>query len=155
MKILAAAGAVLMCSLVLLSPDRAPSEEPPLYDQLQKGKETFLEECRKCHTIKYALNESYSRDDWSLTVGMMVANGAQLSDEQRSLIVDYLTAKSAFETKCNACHPLERPLSKTKSLEEWQATVKRMAAKRPGHLTAEEIEAIAAFLALGYPKPAK
>jgi len=142
--------------LVLMFPAAgAQSEDSAAYGQLQKGKEVFLEECRKCHTIKYALAESYSRDDWSLTVNMMVSNGAQLSDEQKSLIIDYLSAKTAFETKCNVCHSLERPLSRTKTPEEWRSTVNRMAGKRQGHLSAEEIEVIAAFLALGYPKPDK
>ena len=83
---------------------------------------------------------------------MMVSNGAQLTAGQRTLIVDYLTVKSTFENKCSVCHKLERPLSKTKTPEEWKATVTRMAGKRQGHLGPEEVEAIAAFLALGYPE---
>ena len=150
---IAASGAVmLLFPLIFFSPAPATGGASPVYEKMQKGKETFTAECRKCHTLKYSINETYSEDDWSLTVGMMVSNGAQLSAEQKTLIIDYLTVKSTFEEKCSVCHKLERPLSKTKDLEGWKATVTRMAGKRQGHLSAEEIEAIAAFLALGYPE---
>ena len=136
---------------LLFTPAGLHAGEGSSAERLKEGKEAFFRECSKCHTVKWPLAESYSRDDWTLTVNMMISNGAQLSGGQKELIIDYLSAKSAFETKCGACHSLERPLSKTKTLEEWKGTVSRMAGKRRGHLTAEEIEVIAAFLALGYP----
>lgn len=143
--------AAAFCAALVLFPLSGGSAEP-VYEKMEKGKGTFIAECGKCHTLEYSLAESYSEDDWSLTVGMMVSNGAQLTAEQRTLIVDYLTVKSAFENKCSVCHKLERPLSKTKTAEEWKTTVTRMAGKRQGHLSSEEVEAIAAFLALGYPE---
>jgi mono/diheme cytochrome c family protein len=122
-------------------------------EALRAGKGTFTEECRKCHTTGYAISESYSEDDWYLTVNMMISNGAVLTEEQKLSIINYLTTKSLFDTKCSVCHPVERPLSKTKIHDEWRATVKRMAGKKSGHLTEDEIEKIAAFLTLRYPEP--
>lgn len=144
--------AVAVAAVLFSLPGRAESEEASIYDGLKKGKETFLEECRKCHTIQYALDETYSEDDWYMTMGTMADFGADLNKEQKELIAGYLVAKTAFQTKCGVCHELERPLSKTKDHEQWKATVKRMASKRAGHLTDGEIEAIAAFLALGFPE---
>ena len=144
--------AFALVAVLFALPGRAESNETSVYDALKEGKETFLEECGKCHTLKYAIDETYSEDDWYMTMGTMVDNGADLNKKQKGLIADYLVAKTAFQTKCIVCHELERPLSKTKDHEQWRATVKRMSSKRAGHLTDGEVEAIAAFLALGFPE---
>jgi cytochrome c2 len=144
--------AVALVAVLFALPGRAESGEGSVYDELEKGKKAFQAECRKCHTIKYALDETYSEDDWYMTVNTMIDNGADLNKEQKELIIGYLIAKTAFQTKCNVCHELERPLSKKKDLEQWQATVKRMSSKREGHLTDGEAEVISAFLALGFPE---
>lgn len=148
--ILTAVFALTLSALPLFA--AGESGEGSVYDKLSRGKETFLAECRKCHTAQYAIAETYSEDDWYLTVNMMVANGAQLTSEQKEIIVEYLTTKSLFETKCSVCHSIDRPLSKTKTHEEWRSTVNRMAGKKADHLSPGDIEAIAAFLALGYPE---
>ncbi len=145
--LLVAAGCCLLPALPALSEDGYTLE------RLSSAKSTFEKECKKCHTIKYALNETKTRDDWKLTVNMMVSNGAQLSDDQKGLIVDFLTAKSLFETKCSACHPVDRPLSKSKAPDQWRATVARMGSKRPGHLSESDVNAISSYLALERPAP--
>lgn len=53
--------------------------------------------------------------------------------------------EQAFYASCTSCHPASRALGKNKSLEQWQTTVERMAAK-PGANVRNEA-AIAAFLA--------
>ncbi|MBI4649742.1 hypothetical protein HY745_00245 [Candidatus Desantisbacteria bacterium] len=55
--------------------------------------------------------------------------------------------KKLFETKCNQCHPLSRPLSKTDDLEGWKYTTKRMAQKTLGEITNAEAVKIAEYLA--------
>jgi mono/diheme cytochrome c family protein len=60
--------------------------------------------------------------------------------------LEYLVAKSAFQQKCSVCHSLERPLEKNKEFQAWVETVRRMSAKKPGHLTDEEIQTISGFL---------
>ena len=143
----------VLAAVLLALPGSAASGEASVYDALKEGKETFLEKCGKCHTLKYAIDETeYSEDDWYMTMSTMVENGADLNKEQKGLVADYLWVKTTFQMKCGVCHELARPLSKTKDHEQWKATVKRMASKRAGHLTDGEIEAIAAFLALGFPE---
>jgi cytochrome c5 len=68
-------------------------------------------------------------------------------------VVAFLAAQSLFETKCSACHDLEKPLSKREKTADWQATVERMAAKRAGHLTVTKVAEIAAFLSAVRPLP--
>jgi mono/diheme cytochrome c family protein len=76
----------------------------------------------------------------------MENNGAVLSKKNKRQVLEYLVAKSTFQTKCSVCHGLERPLEKNKQFQEWVATVRRMAAKKPEHLTEEDIQAISGFL---------
>ena len=56
-------------AVLLAMPGSAASEEASVYDRLEKGKETFLDKCAKCHTLKYAIDETdYTEDDWYMTM---------------------------------------------------------------------------------------
>lgn len=138
------------CAALLLFSWPAQSEEST-FAKLKAGKEAFDVECEKCHTRKYAEEVDYSRDEWEITMGTMRSNGAQFTDEQREVIVEYLTAKSLLSMKCSVCHSVQRPLSKSKTLEGWTATVTRMSGKKPGHLSSEDISLIAGYLAVERP----
>jgi mono/diheme cytochrome c family protein len=61
-------------------------------------------------------------------------------------VLEYLVAKSSYQVKCSVCHGLERSLEKNREFQAWMETVRRMAAKKPEHLTDEEIQAISGFL---------
>jgi mono/diheme cytochrome c family protein len=56
------------------------------------------------------------------------------------------TGKATFETSCQKCHPLERPLSKVKTAEEWASTVERMI-KNGAAVNNEQKGQILAYLA--------
>ncbi len=65
-------------------------------------------------------------------------------------------AKEIFESKCSACHSINRPKSKTKTRSEWETTVKRMqdtnGARTVAGLTDEDAEKIIDYLAEKYGK---
>jgi cytochrome c2 len=52
-----------------------------------------------------------------------------------------------FEMKCGRCHHLDKPLSKYKTFEEWDATTLRMRAKLPVWISEEERKSITYYLA--------
>lgn len=52
-----------------------------------------------------------------------------------------------FREKCGRCHSLERPLSRTKDLEGWKRTTRRMAGYAGGSISEEEAVKIAEYLA--------
>ncbi len=60
--------------------------------------------------------------------------------------------KALFEAKCGSCHSLDRSLRKTKGLEAWKRTIKRMASYPKGEISEIEAEEIAKYLA-GRGKP--
>lgn len=61
-------------------------------------------------------------------------------------------AKALFESKCSLCHTIERPKSKKKSREEWQATVLRMKNVNGCPVTDGEAALIIDYLADHYGK---
>jgi len=56
------------------------------------------------------------------------------------------SAKALFEAKCSLCHPLSRPLGKTKDRKGWTATVTRMKKVNGCPITDEEARAIIDYL---------
>lgn len=56
------------------------------------------------------------------------------------------SAKALFEAKCSICHPLSRPLGKTKDRKGWTATVTRMKKVNGCPITDEEAQRIIGYL---------
>jgi mono/diheme cytochrome c family protein len=118
---------------------------------IQAGKAAFEASCKTCHGLDRPLSKVKTAAEWESTVARMVKNGAAVTDEQKGRIVAYLAAKSTFDTKCSACHGTDRPLGKSKTAADWLSTVQRMAGKKTGHLSDQEVAAGAAYLALERP----
>jgi mono/diheme cytochrome c family protein len=124
----------------------AQSNAPVTFQDFIEGKQAFEDNCMECHSLEWPLKKIATREEWELTLTKMANTGAVLSKKQRVQVLEYLVAKSAFQQKCSLCHELERPLEKNKEFQAWIETVNRMAAKKPEHLTDEEIQAISGFL---------
>ena len=124
----------------------AQDNAPLTFQDFIEGKEAFEENCIECHSLEWPLKKIANREEWVLTLTKMANTGAVLSKKQRLQVLEYLVAKSTFQTKCSVCHGLERPLEKNKEFQGWVETVRRMAAKKPEHLTEEEIQAVSGFL---------
>ncbi|MBW2484441.1 MAG: hypothetical protein JRF05_03670 [Deltaproteobacteria bacterium] len=139
---------ILVCIGIMVSfvAAYAQSDEPVTFQDFVKGKEAFEENCIECHSLEWPLKKIANREEWDLTLNKMANTGAVLSKKQRQQVLEYLVAKSSFQVKCSVCHALERPLEKNKEFQDWIQTVRRMAEKKPGHLTDDEIEAISGFL---------
>ena len=140
--------AVIAAAALTLSVTAAMSAEP---SPLTEGRALYENTCATCHTLERSLAKQADRAGWESTVKKMIANGAKLDESQSGLILGYLAAKSAFETKCNTCHDLQRPLLAIKNPEQWKATVARMAALKTGHLTDADTGAITLYLSLVTP----
>jgi len=124
----------------------AQENEPLTFKDFIEGKEAFEENCMECHSLEWPLAKITDRAGWEETLTKMANTGAVMSKKNRRQVLEYLIAKSTFQQKCNVCHNLERPLEKNKEFQEWVTTVRRMAAKKPEHLTEEEIQAVSGFL---------
>jgi cytochrome c5 len=149
-------------AVVVLFFTGAPAQEKgDRLSVLEAGKSDFQKACKFCHSLARALSKNYERDAWMETVKRMVSYGAPLDKKQREGVTSYLTAKSLFETNCNACHSNLRVFSDSALGTDWTATVERMSShmeelakkdEQSRRLAAEEVEDIAAYLTLNIPK---
>jgi hypothetical protein len=72
-------------STLLMAPVRAANPLPE--DPAQK---LVGEICSFCHTAARIKDHAYTRDEWSSVIKGMVSEGAPVTDEEFSLILDYL-----------------------------------------------------------------
>ena len=143
---------LVAAAALTLSATAAVAAEP---SPLAEGRTVFESTCATCHSLERSLAVKADRAGWEGTIKRMIAKGAKLEKAQVEPLLGYLGAKSAFEMKCNTCHDLEKPLASIKDPAQWQATVQRMAAMKPGPITDADAGAIALYLSLVTPvKPA-
>ncbi|MES2255391.1 MAG: cytochrome c [Pseudomonadota bacterium] len=55
-----------------------------------KGKAVVQTACSQCHSVDIILGQPRSRGDWMDVVSRMVGNGAELSDDDFNLVIEYL-----------------------------------------------------------------
>jgi competence protein ComEA len=78
-----ALGVSLLLWAAVLAADNPPPREDP-------GKKLVEEICSFCHGLARLRGQAYTRDQWSNVVKGMVSEGAPVTDEEFSLILDYL-----------------------------------------------------------------
>lgn len=136
-------------------------EGPDRLETLRDGKATMEKACKMCHSLSRALSTNKDREGWDQTVKRMVTYGAPLNKGQRDAVASYLTAKSSFETNCNACHSNLRVLSDSALGTDWKATVDRMVKhleelskkdQEARQISEEEAQDIGAYLTIVIPK---
>lgn len=148
MKKMFAASAAVFCLAAAAAVGVAADTASDPLAALRAGRKDFEASCSRCHSLDRVLAKKLDRAGWEQLVGAMTARGAALEPAQRSLILDYLVVKSAFETKCSSCHAVSNALAAKRTRQAWEATVKRMAEKSPPAFSAEEISLITAYLTL-------
>jgi len=78
----------ILGALVIVSCGTASAPEPT--PTVHPGKALVSSRCIGCHELNRVTNAAFDQQGWQLTVDRMVLNGAQLSEEQAVLAVDYL-----------------------------------------------------------------
>lgn len=139
--------ATIAAALTFCAAPAVNAEDSPI----AAGKGVFEKKCVTCHTLERSLAKKADLAGWQEILKRMVKNGAALTQPEVDQVVGYLGAKSVFESRCNSCHELQRPLAAIKDPEQWRATVVRMAAMKPGVITDAEAGAISLYLSLVTP----
>src|ERR1700761_6439750 len=81
------AGAILLgMAIPALADDPAAAKLPE-----GKGQKETARICTGCHTIDTVITERHDRAEWQKLVDTMASRGADGTDEELKLIVDYLT----------------------------------------------------------------
>ena len=83
-------GFLLCCSMPVMSVSALGARQTPLPDGT--GKKEFQQVCSGCHPAEDAVTgPRRSRAAWQQVVQEMVVRGAEGSDDELKLVVDYLT----------------------------------------------------------------
>ena len=75
--------AAVVFSANVFAADNAPHPKDP-------GKKLVEDICSFCHGLTRLKGQAHSRDEWSNVIKGMVSEGAPVTDEEFSLILDYL-----------------------------------------------------------------
>jgi cytochrome c5 len=67
--------------------EEEPAAQPPAGD----GAALLEERCTACHGLDRTTSARKTREDWEKTVVRMVSKGAQLSEDEQAILIDYLT----------------------------------------------------------------
>lgn len=109
------------------------------------GQQVVNQKCNKCHSLERAYRAVKSEDGWTSTINKMASLDAPnissfdikqaiffLANRQTVQIVNDITqlnnavGRTIMETKCTACHALERIIRAEKDKDKWEKTVTRM-----------------------------
>ena len=67
------------------------AQEAPAGEQMVVDGETLLEErCTECHGLDRTTSQEKTRAEWEATVSRMVNQGAELNEDEKTVLVDYL-----------------------------------------------------------------
>jgi cytochrome c5 len=149
-----------------LAPATSTSTVPPAASPGLDGAALVAERCTVCHSIERIQNAAKTRDVWEDTVKRMIGKGANLSSDEKDIVINYLAetykanASSAstdlngaalVQERCTVCHSTERIQNSSKTRDEWENTVKRMIGKG-AVLNSDEKDAVINYLAETYKK---
>lgn len=69
------------------------SETQPVQSSQIDGKNLLETRCGSCHSTTRVTSKSATADEWKATVDRMIGKGAQLTSEEESILVQYLSEK--------------------------------------------------------------
>lgn len=65
--------------------------QPPEEESVEADGQTLLQErCSECHSLDRVTGTEKTQAEWEQTVTRMVGRGAELSEEEQVVLVDYL-----------------------------------------------------------------
>jgi len=70
-------------------PAAAPEEEA-VPEEEAAGKALLQERCTSCHGLDRTTSATKTREEWEKTVTRMVQKGAELNEEEMTILIDYL-----------------------------------------------------------------
>lgn len=79
-----------MLTAVLAFASAARDESPHPYSRTDRGRELVEDVCTYCHNLDRLQGKQLSREEWRSLIKGMISEGAPVTDEEFSMILDYL-----------------------------------------------------------------
>ena len=85
---------LVACGSSSSEPTQAPASETvsPTAAPAQDGATLLETRCSVCHSASRVTQTTKTADGWAQTVDRMIGKGAQLSDAEKAVLVEYLAA---------------------------------------------------------------
>ena len=125
----------------------------------ERGKALVQTKCTQCHGLDEIQAENTNRAGWLEVVDAMRTRGAELTNDEATVVVNYLTrtysqdtsaeTKKLVESTCGGCHGMEVVTSAQKSKDEWVGVVREMIGYGAS-LKEEQIGTVADYLGKNY-----
>lgn len=90
--VLIMAGLLAACGSATSEPTSAPGATIPAETVALSGEQLLEARCTVCHTADWARQASKTSDQWDAIVTRMIGKGAQLADDEKAVLVEYLAA---------------------------------------------------------------
>ncbi len=93
------------------------------------GEELVEERCTQCHNLDKVYNAVYDKEGWIETVEKMIGYGANINDEEKEKVINYLYynyGETLVQNKCTQCHGLDKIENADYDKEGWTDTVNTM-----------------------------
>ena len=82
-----------VCFLILALSFVVLTLQTPLVQAQDKGAALLEERCSGCHPRSLAESKQKTPKQWQATVSRMIHRGARLTDEEKKVLVDYLSER--------------------------------------------------------------
>ena len=123
-------GAVAFVAVAALGTARAQDTTPSKGEQIQNAA------CLGCHDLRPIETAAEDQKGWNEIVSSMINKGAEVSNADRLVLVDFLVkshgplpegpGKNILLHTCTVCHDLGRVRMHTVSRDEWEETLSAM-----------------------------
>jgi cytochrome c5 len=165
LRALHAALGIAAIAIVAAGPAHAQGA-PPRPLPAGEGRDLLATACTQCHNLSLIVSMRDGTAGWRRHVYNMVTRGAQLTSPEAEAVIAYLAAnfgpgsvpvaatpvvlpagpgKELVESRCTACHDLERVALAKRQRGEWAALVANMVG-RGAEASPDEARAIASYL---------
>src|SRR5205809_108425 len=128
MRWISARNAVWFLLTVLLAAASVAAQQSTSSDDA-KAKALVQSKCTVCHGIESLATQNLDKAGWKNLVESMRRMGADLKDDEATLVTDYLAKTYATDTEaetkrlvegsCGSCHGMDVVASAQKTKEEW------------------------------------
>jgi mono/diheme cytochrome c family protein len=78
-----------LCTLAIAATAVASSESKSTTNH-EKARALFLDACTACHTLERVRHQRLGKEEWRHLIAGMLSEGVPLTEEETSLLVDYL-----------------------------------------------------------------
>jgi cytochrome c5 len=157
-----------ICAALVIATAHARAQgAPPAALPPGEGRDVLATACSQCHALNVIKSMREGPTGWKRHVHNMVTRGAQLSAHEADTVIAYLATnfgpaapaatiakvtlpggpgKELVETRCTACHDLERVAVVKRQKADWPALVANMVG-RGAVATPDEAQTITSYLA--------